>query len=58
MLKSCGASGVGAADLTITVDEENMKRARDLRPGADGLPTEGMPHSLLVEGMGVENPFL
>jgi hypothetical protein len=58
MLKSCGARGVGAAGLTITVDEENMKRARDLGRGADGLPKEDMPHGLLVEGMGVENPFL
>ena len=58
MLKSCGARGVGVAGLTITVDEENMKRARALGSGADALPTEGMPHGLLVEGVGVENPFL
>jgi hypothetical protein len=58
MLKSCGARGVGVAGLTITVDEENMKRARALGSGAGALPTKGMPHGLLVEGMGVENPFL
>ncbi|CAN5162041.1 MAG: hypothetical protein M3Q62_09630 [Actinomycetota bacterium] len=46
------------AGLTITVDEENMKRARALGSGAGALPTKGMPHGLLVEGMGVENPFL
>jgi hypothetical protein len=58
MLKSCGARGVGVAGLTITVDEENMERARALGSCAGALPTKGMPHSLLVEGVGVENPFL
>ena len=46
------------ACLAITVDEENMKRARALGSGAGALPTEGMPHGLLVEGMCRENPFL
>lgn len=56
MLKSCGARGVGVAGLTIKVDQENIKLARALGPGRS--LTEGMPHGLLVEGMGVENPFL
>jgi hypothetical protein len=55
MLKSCGARGVGVAGL---VGEENMKQARALGSGADALPTESMPHGLLVEGIGLENPFL
>ncbi len=46
------------AGLTITVGEENTKQARALGSGADALPTEGMPHGLLVEGIGLENPFL
>ncbi len=58
MLKSCVARGVGVAGLTITVGEENTKQARALGSGADALPTEGMPHGLLVEGIGLENPFL
>jgi hypothetical protein len=58
MLKSCGARGVGVAGLTITVGEENVKQARALGSGADALPTEGMPQGLLVEGIGLENPFL
>jgi predicted nucleic acid-binding protein len=58
MLKSCGARGVGVASLTITVDEVKVKRARTLLAGAGGLLTEGVRHGLLVEGMGIENPFV
>ena len=46
------------AGLTITVNEENMKRARALGSGADALPTESMLHGLLVVDLGVENPFM
>ena len=58
MLKSCGARRVGVAGLRITVDEENMKLAKALESGADALPTEGIPHGLFVEDLGVEDPFL
>lgn len=58
MLKSCGARGVGVARLIITVNEEKVKRARAPGAGADRLLMEGVRRSFLVEGMGVENPFL
>jgi len=57
MLKSCGARGVGVTSLAITVDEEKAKRARTLWAGAGGSLTEGVPHVLFVEGMGIESPF-
>ncbi len=44
--------------LTIMVDEGKVTRARAPWAGASGLLTEGVWHGLLVEGMGVENPFL
>ena len=56
MLKSCGARGVGVASLEITVDEEKAKGTRFLSAG--GSLTEGVPHGLLVEGMGIEGPLV
>jgi hypothetical protein len=56
MLKSCGARGVGVGSLAITVDEENLMRARSLWAG--GLLTESMPHAPFVEGIGIENLFV
>ena len=41
------------ANLAITVDEEQVKRARTLWAG--GSLTEYVPHGLFVEG--IESPF-
>jgi hypothetical protein len=41
--------------VAITVAEEKAKWARFLWAG--GSLTEGVPHGLFVEGMGIESPY-
>ena len=42
--------------LVITV--EKVRLARTLWAGDGESLTEGMPHGLFVEGMGIESPFV
>ena len=54
MLKSCGERS--RRGPTITVDEEKVKRPRFFWAG--GSLTEGVPHGLFVEEVGIENLFV
>jgi hypothetical protein len=55
MLKSCGERGVGVASLAITGTKRRLSEQGFLRAG--GSLTEGVPHGLFVEGMGIESAF-